>query len=88
MWNVENNSGEMKHISITFTFQNGIGEKGDKKAGCWSEIFKNGDVSGGLIHHSIDEMPYTFGVSAREKVTIDDLKGKMEIKFFYFSRKE
>ena len=68
IWNVQNNSCESKTISITFTFQNGIGEKGDRNPGCWSEIFKDGDVSGGMIHHCIDDMPYTFSISAREKV--------------------
>lgn len=71
VWNVRNNSNETKRISITFSFQNGIGEKGDRNGGCWSEVFKNGDVSGGMIHHSVDGMGYTFGVSAREKAGVE-----------------
>lgn len=72
IWDIENLSNESKIISITFTFQNGIGEKGDKDGGCWSQVFKesvtNGSVFGVLINHAISKMRYTFGISAREKV--------------------
>ncbi|KAK6617312.1 hypothetical protein RUM44_005643 [Polyplax serrata] len=75
IWDIENLSNESKIISITFTFQNGIGEKGDKDGGCWSQVFKesvtNGSVFGVLINHAISKMRYTFGISAREK---DDVR--------------
>lgn len=69
IWNVQNNSNEKKTISITFTFQNGIGDEGDNLPGCWSEVFSDNNVAGGLIHHYISDMKYTFGISAQEKVS-------------------
>lgn len=72
VWDIQNNSPDPKLVKITFTFQNGIGDKCDKAAGCSSEefsrTFSGQKISGVLIHHEVDEMPYTFAVSAAEKV--------------------
>lgn len=71
MWSVVNNSSEEKTVSITFTFQNGIGEKGDRIGGCWSEGFTAGSelkATGQIIHHKIDDMGYAFAVAAADRV--------------------
>lgn len=74
VWTVENDSGEDKSVSITFTFQNGVGEGSDKAGGCWSEHFHTAPSEtergsqGVLIHHSVGDMGYTFAIAAAEKV--------------------
>ncbi|XP_049963211.1 non-lysosomal glucosylceramidase [Schistocerca serialis cubense] len=65
VWLIENNSGEDKHVSITFTFKNGVGTKEDKAGGCWSEAFQTDSAKGVLIHHTVGGMPCTYAISAK-----------------------
>ncbi|XP_071455588.1 non-lysosomal glucosylceramidase [Hetaerina americana] len=71
IWTVENNSKDIKNVSITFTFKSGSGAKEDKTSVCCSEFFErkgNGiDVAGVLIQQQLKGMPCTFGISATQK---------------------
>lgn len=63
-----NNSDEEKTVSITFTFQNGVGEKSDRLGGCWTEGFRKDNLRGQIIHHKIDDMDYSFAVASSNTV--------------------
>ena len=62
-------------MSLTFSFQNGQGEKEDKEGGVWSEPFSSTDnpdkVSGVMIHQMFKKMGCVYGIAARHKVCIE-----------------
>lgn len=72
IWEVENGRDEDVDVSIMFSLQNGTGTKEDRSGGHWNEPFtfeKEGErVAGVLLHHCTRVNPFTFAISAREKV--------------------
>ena len=72
-------SNEDAEVSITFTFKNGQGEPTDSEGGVWSEAFSQkqnrGDrrVSGVMIHQEFNEIPCTYAIAAKEKVSFEEL---------------
>ncbi|XP_046403432.1 non-lysosomal glucosylceramidase [Ischnura elegans] len=71
VWTIENNSKEVKNVSITFTFKSGTGDKDDRSSVCCSEFYERkndgNEVSGVLIQQQLKGMPCTYGISASRK---------------------
>ncbi|KAG8228817.1 hypothetical protein J437_LFUL008313 [Ladona fulva] len=71
IWMIENNSKDVKNVSITFTFKSGTGSAEDKSGNCNNAYFEMNDekvsISGVLIHHNLSGMPCTYAVSAKSK---------------------
>lgn len=73
VWTIQNNSGEKRTVSLTFTFKNGTGSKEDGKTQCSSQTFSSGkenlSVKGVALEHDIAGIQTTYGVAAVESVS-------------------
>ncbi|XP_011314940.1 non-lysosomal glucosylceramidase [Fopius arisanus] len=69
VWEVINESDRDLDISVTFTFQSGIGGKvmsGEK----WNECFEYKNTSGVMIHQKLKGMPCTYAIGSRARENV------------------
>ncbi|XP_063981220.1 non-lysosomal glucosylceramidase isoform X1 [Diachasmimorpha longicaudata] len=70
VWEIINTSGQDLDVSVTFTFQSGVGGKtmlGEK----WNECFEYKSTSGVMIHQKLEEMPCTYAIGSRARENVD-----------------
>ncbi|KAF7989594.1 hypothetical protein HCN44_008268 [Aphidius gifuensis] len=71
VWEINNMSDQELDISITFTFQSGIGGK-TKKEYKWNESFEyKNNISGVMIHQTLSSMPCTYVIGSRANANVD-----------------
>ncbi|XP_065168784.1 LOW QUALITY PROTEIN: non-lysosomal glucosylceramidase [Atheta coriaria] len=66
IWNVENVSTQELNVTISFTFQNGIGvSKVDSKSTCSSKPFTYQNSEGVILYHTIDKTPSSYSLAVK-----------------------
>jgi len=74
IWSIENESGEAKDVSLTFTFKNGTGGKRDGSKKCSTVSFQvpshGVPIHGVALEQVIEGIDTTYGIGCLEKVNL------------------